>query len=324
MAQTANLRNPEKPAKYKEPKGSLSKRIKKLWPLYIFMLPAVVYIFIFQYIPIYGVQIAFRAYNPALGVWGSRWVGLQHIQQFYESFWFWHLIQNTVILSLYTFIMGFPFPIIIALLLNELRNKGYKRTVQTVLYAPHFISMVVLCGIIITFLHPRFGMISHLLQGFGVDVGMGFMHSPSAFRHIFVWSGVWQSSGWGAIIYLAALSNVDPSLLEAASIDGATRMQKIWHINIPTIKSTVIILLILAIGSLIGVGADKVLLLQTPLNRGTSEVISTYVFHRAFDPVLFAGFSFPAAIGLFNNLINVMLLLIANLIARKVSETSLF
>ncbi len=306
---------------------TIQKRKKSVWrrmvqykSLYLFLLPAVVYLAIFHYGPMYGVLIAFQNFNGAKGIWGSDWVGLRHFEEFITGQNFWPIMSNTLSISLYTLIACFPFPIIVALCINELKSKRYAKFVQTVLYAPHFISTVVLVGIIVLLLSPNTGLINNLLALMGKE-RVYFMVQPSAFKHIYVWSGVWQSTGWSAIIYLAALSSVDPALHEAAMIDGANRLQRIWHINLPTMKPTIVILLIMKIGSLIGVGFEKAFLLQNSLNLEASEVISTYVYRRG---LLQGGFSYSAAVGLFNTVINIILLFIANSVAKKVNETSLF
>ena len=299
------------------------RRIKRDFWLYIYVLPALVYLFFFNYMPMYGVQVAFRLYNPALGMRNSPWVGLRYIVDFVSGFYFWTLLKNTITISVYSFLVGFPIPIVLALLLNELRHAGFKRFSQTALYMPHFISMVVMCGIIVTFLSPSSGMINHFIRALGLEE-IYFMSIPTAFKHIYVWSGIWQGMGWSAIIYLAALSNVDPELLEAATIDGASRIQKIRYINIPTIQPTITLLLIMSIGSLIGVGFDKAFLLQNPLNVSQAEVISTYIYKRAFNNVSASSWSYSAAVGFFNNIVNLILLLFANTLARTFGNTSLF
>ena len=290
------------------------------WELYLFILPALVYIIIFDYVPMYGVQIAFKNFNPALGIFNSRWVGFTHFINFFNSFYFWRLIRNTFALSIYSMVIGFPMPIIFALMLNEVRMAKFKKFTQTVMYAPHFISMVVMVGIINIMLSPSIGVINTMIEFLG-GTRQYFMVMPSAFRHIYVWSGIWQNLGWSAVIYLAALSSVDPELHEAATIDGASRLQRIIHINIPTIMPTIIILLIMRLGNIASVGYEKVFLMQNSLNIEVSEVISTYVYQRG---LVGGQFSFTAAIGLFNNIVNVTMLLAANFIARKVGENSLF
>ena len=298
----------------------LLKRILKNYEAYLFLIPTLIFFTVFSYGPLYGVQIAFRNFNGALGIWGSRWVGLRHFANFFDSYYFWTLIRNTVTLSLYSLAAGFPMPIIFALMLNEVKNIKYKRFVQTVTYAPHFISMVVIVGIITIILSPSSGIVNHVIKSMGFEP-IYFIAKPSMFRHIYVWSGIWQNVGWGSIIYLAALASVDMEQHEAAVIDGASRLQRIRHINIPAILPTMVILLILQGGTIMSVGFEKVLLMQNDLNMPTSDVISTYVYRRG---LINADFSFATAVGLFNSIINFMFLLIFNYVSRKVNETSLF
>ncbi|MEA4824123.1 MAG: ABC transporter permease subunit [Clostridiaceae bacterium] len=302
------------------PKKSVWRRIFMNRQYYYLLIPAVIWYAIFAYGPLYGLQIAFKNFSGAKGIWESSWVGLRHFKLFFNSYYFPVLIKNTLSISLYSLIAGTPIPILVALMLNEVRNAKYKKFVQTVMYAPHFISTIVLVGIIIIVLSPSTGIINYMLKALGLE-SRYFMTSPTAFRHIYVWSGIWANTGWNAIIYLAALSGVNPELHEAATIDGATRMQRIWYLNIPTIMPTFTILLILNAGSVMNVGYEKVYLLQNDLNQTTSEVISTYVYKRGLQN---AEYSFSAAVGLFNNVINFLLLLIVNGIAGKVSDTSLF
>ena len=302
---------------------TLKKRMTKIigyWELYLFILPALAYIIIFSYIPMYGIQIAFKNYNPALGYSDSPWVGFTHFINFFKSFYFWRLISNTFAISIYSTIVGFPIPIIFALMLNEVRMAKFKKITQTIMYAPHFISMVVMVGIINMMLSPSIGVINKLIEFVG-GTPQYFMVLPSAFRHVYVWSGIWQGLGWSAIIYLAALSAVDPELHEAATIDGASKLQRIIHINIPTILPTIIILLIMSFGSLASVGYEKVYLMRNDLNVEVSEVIATYVYERGLKK---GQFSYSSAIDIFNNVVNVCMLLIANFIASKTTETSLF
>lgn len=301
-------------------RNRLIKRIIANRWLYLFLAPTVIFLAIFNYVPMYGVQIAFRNYNPAIGIWSSPWVGLYHFKEFINGYYFWPILKNTLSVSICSTLFGFPMPIFIALLLNELKSKRYKKIVQTTLYAPHFISTVVMVGMIIIMLSPSTGIINKAIEILGFEKQY-FMIQPESFLYITVISGIWQGMGWSAIIYLAALSGVDPQLHEAATIDGASRLQRIWHINFPTIKPTIVILLIMGIGKIASVGFEKVFLLQTPLNMDASEVISTYVYKRG---LLNASYSFSAAVSFFNNIVNIILLLIANFTARKFSETSLF
>lgn len=304
------------------PQGARKQTTTRIWKhreYYLMLLPAVLYVALFCYAPMYGLQIAFKNYKVSLGVSGSPWIGFRNFTDFFQSYYFVTLLKNTLVLSLYALIVGFPIPIIIALIINEMKGR-FKKVTQTVLYAPHFISLVVLVSILNSMLSPSQGVVNTILEMLGRE-RIYFMADPKYFRHLYVWSGVWQGMGWGAIIYLAALSGVDPVLHEAADIDGATRLQKILHINIPTILPTIIIMLILRMGQVISVGYEKVYLMQNSMNVETAEVISTYVYKRG---ILNSNYSFSAAVGLFNNVVNVILVLFANWISKKVSKTSLF
>ncbi len=299
---------------------SIGRRIKLDYQYYLMLLPALVWYAIFAYGPMYGLQIAFKNYTGAHSIWDSPWVGLRHFKLFINSYYFPVLIKNTLAISIYSLIAGMPIPLIVALMLNEIKQIKYRKFVQTVTYAPHFISTVVLVGMITIFLSPSTGIINFARQAIGLEPRY-FMVEPDSFRHLYVWSGIWQNTGWGSIIYLAALSAVNPELHEAAVIDGATRIQRIRYINIPVILPTFIILLILNAGQLMSVGYEKVLLMQNDLNKTTSNIISTYVYERG---MLKAEYSFASAVGLFNNVINFLLLIIVNSIAKKFSDTSLF
>ncbi|KAF1303195.1 MULTISPECIES: ABC transporter permease [Enterococcus] len=288
--------------------------------LYLFVLPAFLVIAIFSYGPMYGVIIAFKDYMPSLGILGSPWVGFKHFQRFFDSYYFWDLIKNTLGISFYSLIVGFPLPIILALGLNELKDGRFKKFTQTITYAPNFISVVVVCGMVIAFLTPSTGIINHLLDFLGFE-RISFMTDPKWFKTVYVLSGVWQGTGWGSVIYLAALSGVDTQLHEAATVDGATRLQRIWYINIPTIIPTMVILLIMNVGSLMSMGYEKILLMQNALNMDSSNVIATFVYKQG---LLDAQYSYASAVGLFNAAINAFLLILVNKISRKVSETSLW
>ncbi len=298
----------------------LVKSLKRHWELYLLVLPPVLYLLIFKYIPMAGVQIAFKNYNVMQGIWGSEWIGFKHFVTFFESPNFWLLIKNTIGISFYSLIAGFPVPIVLALALNELRNGYFKKTVQMVTYAPHFISTVVMVSIIILMLSPHVGVVDRLFGLFGLPM-TNFMGIPEYFKSIYVWSGVWQGMGYSSIIYIAALASVDPSLYEAARMDGASRLRKIWHIDIPALVPITIIMLILSLGSIMGVGFEKIYLMQNPLNTSASEVISTYVYKVG---LIGANFSFSSAVGLFNSIINLILLVVVNAISRRVSENSLW
>lgn len=297
----------------------LKTRLWKARYYYLMLLPAIAFLIIFKYIPMYGLQIAFKNFRVSLGIWGSKWIGFRNFTDFFNSFSFSQLLTNTFAISLYSLIAGFPIPILVALVLNEIKSK-YKNFVQTILYAPHFISTVVLVGIMVSLFSPSQGVINTLLGYIGIEP-IYFFGDPKYFRHLYVWSGIWQGMGWSAIIYLAALAGVDMQLHEAADIDGATRLQKIWYINLPTILPTIIITLILQLGKIANVGWEKVYLMQNDLNVSTAEVISTYVYKRG---ILGQSFSFSSAVGLFNNLVNISLLLISNTVSKRVTKTSLF
>lgn len=294
------------------------KSLRKNWQLYLLVFPPVVYFIIFKYIPMVNVVLAFKDYNIIKGIWGSPWVGMKYFNMFFHNPVFFTLLKNTLYLSLYSLAAGFPIPIILALALNEVKNARFKRTVQLVTYAPYFISTVVMVSIIMLFLSPNTGIINMLLGVFGID-SINFLGNPNMFRSVYVWSDIWQGAGYAAVIYLAALSGVDPSLYEAAKVDGASRLQKIWHVDLPGIFPTIVIILILSIGSIMGVGFEKIYLLQNPLNTVTSEVISTYVYKIG---LLNSSYSFATAVGLFNSLVNMILLVIVNAVAKRVSNSN--
>jgi putative aldouronate transport system permease protein len=299
---------------------SIGKFTAKYWQYYLLLLPALVYIFIFNYIPMYGIQIAFKDYRAGLGIWGSPLAGLTHFKRFVTYPKFALLLWNTISINLYSLAVGFPVPIILALLINEIRHRFFKKFVQMVTYAPHFISTVVICGMIILFTNKNVGMINNLLEMIGCN-RVSFMTESGLFKSVYVLSGVWQNAGWGTIIYLAVLSGVSLEQVEAARIDGANRLQVIWHINIPFLIPTVVVLLILNCGSLLSLGFEKVYLLQNPLNLDASEIISTYVYKVG---LLGAQFSYSTAIGLFNTICNLILLITVNTISAKVGESSLW
>lgn len=303
----------------KRKKQRIKKNLRDDWQLYLFLLPAIFFFLVFHYFPMYGIQIAFKDFYANLGITGSPWVGFMHFERLFNSFYFERLITNTFALSVYELIL-FPLPIIFALMLNEIRNERYKKWVQTLTYAPHFVSIVVLVGMMSAFLDPETGLVNNVIAAFGSD-RINFLTSPGWFRHIYVWSGQWQGLGWGTIIYLAALAGVNPELHEAAQIDGASRIQRIRHINIPSILPTIIVLFILNIGSFMATGFEKVLLLQNSLNAATSDIIATFVYQTG---LLQGQYSFAAAVGLFEALINIILLISANYIAKKISGNSLW
>ncbi|MFD0711514.1 ABC transporter permease [Paenibacillus sp. GCM10027626] len=301
-------------------RGRRWKGIKRNWELYLLISPVIIYFLLFEYGPMYGVQIAFKQFFVTKGIWGSPWAGFDHFERFFESFYFWRLIGNTLLIGLYQIAAGFPIPILLALMLHEAGHKRFKQWVQTILYAPHFLSTVVLVGLLFIFLSPQYGLVNHVLALFSVQP-IAFLTQPEWFKSVYVLSGVWQQMGWNSIIYLAALSAIDPHLHEAAQVDGASRLKRIWHINLPGLRPTIIILLILNMGAVLGVGFEKIYLMQNSLNMQASDVIATHVYRSG---ILGAEYDFAAAIGLFNAAVNFVVLVIVNTIARKASETSLW
>ena len=299
---------------------SFPAMMRRDYQLYIMMLPVVVYLFIFAYIPIYGVQIAFKDYYVGQGILGSPWVGFDNFTRFFRSFQFWNVLKNTLVLSLYGLIAGFPIPILLALMVTQVRREGFKKFVQTVTYAPHFISEVVVVGMLFIFLSPTSGIVNIGLGKLGVQA-VNFLAEPSMYKHLYVWSGVWQGAGWGSIIYIAALSAVSPELYEAARIDGASKFQQIVHIDFPSILPTATILLIMNAGSIMNQGAQKAFLMQTGTTAASQEIIATYVYKVG---LIQNQFSYSSAIGLFNNVINIILLVTVNTVSRRLSENSLW
>lgn len=295
------------------------RMLKKNWVCYLFILPMVIYVIIFSYVPMYGIQLAFKNYRVADGIWGSAWVGFKHFRTFFESYQFKNLLWNTLSLSLYALVAGFPMPIIFALFLNYITNVKLKKTAQMITYAPHFISMVVYCGMILVFLSSD-GVVNQLLKLLGISP-VAFLSNPANFRHIYVWSGVLQNIGWGSIMYISVLTSVDPTLHEAATVDGATRFQRLLHIDLPAIVPTMVIMLIMRAGEIMDLGFEKAFLLQNNINLDYSEIIATYVYKVGIQG---GQFSYSSAIGLFNNVINLVLLVVVNKIAGRVSDVSLW
>jgi putative aldouronate transport system permease protein len=296
-----------------------SSRIRRNWGLYVLLLPAVVLLLCFSYKPMYGVLIAFKDYTPALGVTGSPWAGFKYFEKYFHSYQFSRTIINTLVISVYS-LATFPIPIMLALMINQLRINRFKRFFQTVTYMPHFISTVVMVGLILILLSPSKGLIGNIYRLFGAEAP-DLLGSAGLFSGLFVWSNVWQQAGWDSIIYIAALSAVDPSLYEAATVDGASRWQKVRYIDIPMLMPTVITLLILHLGTLLGVGFEKIYLMQNDLNISASEVISTYVYKIG---LLSSQYSYSSAINLFNTIINFILLIVVNKAVKKFSDNSLW
>lgn len=296
------------------------RQLKKDRYLILIASPAVLYFVIFHYVPMYGILMSFKDYSISAGIMGSDWVGLKYFEQFFQSIYFERILKNTLLISVYSLILAFPIPIIFALILNEFKDGLFKRSVQTFTYFPHFISVVVVVGMMVSFLSPSTGIVNNVLESIGTGP-INFMGDPDWFRTLFIGSNIWQEFGWGSIIYLAALSGINPQLYEAARIDGANRWHQLLYITLPSIAPTIIILLILDMGQLMNVGFEKILLMYSPSTYETADVISTYVYRKG---ILGSQYSFGAAVGLFNSVINLILLVSANFISRKVTNSSLW
>ena len=293
-------------------------KINKL--LYFMILPVLAYYIIFHYLPMYGAIIAFKDYTPMKGIIDSDWVGLKHFESFFGSYYFWRILKNTIILSLYTLCFEFPMPIILALLLNEVKNKAFKKTAQSITYMPYFISMIVICGMLKDFTNSGGVINSMIMYLFGTD-GQAFLQKPDMFRTIYVSSEIWQRIGWESIIYMAALTGIDQEQYEAARIDGATRLQQMWRITLPGILPIIVIMFILRVGNLLNVGFEKIILLYNPVIYETADVISSFVYRKG---LLEFDWSYSTAVGLFNSLINLILLISANRLSRRVTKNSLW
>lgn len=297
----------------------LKKEISRNWILYLMLLPVITYFIIFKYTPMYGITLAFKNFQTKKGILGSPWVGFANFERFLKAYNFKSLLWNTLRLSTYSLVVGFPIPIVFALFLNYLRSNRLRKVVQMVSYAPHFISTVVICGILSLFMTNNTGIFNVLRGMFGLR-SIDFLGKPEYFSHIYVWSGVWQNMGWSAIIYISALAGVDQQMHEAAIIDGASKLQRMWYIDIPSIKSTIVMLLILKMGSIMDIGFEKVFLLQNPLNKDASNIISTYVYQVGLQN---AQYGYSTAVNLFNTIINVILLVAANTVSKKLFDESL-
>jgi putative aldouronate transport system permease protein len=298
----------------------LRRSLRRHWTLYLLMVVPLIWFAVFKYIPMSNAVLAFKSFNVVKGIWGSPWVGGQNFELFFHNPVFWTLVKNTFLLSVYTVAASFPIAIILALALNELRTGFFKRTVQMVTYAPYFISTVVVVSMTILVLSPRLGIVNEGLGFFGVPA-IDFLGNPDYFRHIYVWSDVWQTTGYSAVIYLAALSGIDPALHESAKIDGASRLQRIRHVDLPGIMPTAVIILVLAVGNIMAIGFEKAFLFQNPLNLSQSEIIATYVYKTG---LLNADFSMATAVGLFNSVINLVLLLMVNTVAKRITGNGLW
>jgi len=298
----------------------IPRSVRKNWDLYLLILPVVLYFLLLKYLPMYGIQLAFKDFSAAKGFWDSSWVGFKHFERFFNNYQFWTLIRNTLGISFYQILVSFPLPIIFALLINEVQSKRFRKSVQSITFMPHFLSTVVLVGIVMAFLSPSTGLINNIIVRLGGDP-IYFMTEPSMFKSIYVFSDVWQNMGFASVLYVAVLAGVDRSLYEAAMIDGATKLQRLVHIAIPALIPTAIIMLIFQFGSIMDIGFEKIYLMQNDLNRSASTVISTYVYEIG---LLGSQFSFSTAVGLFNSLINFILIIIVNQIAKRMSGTSLW
>lgn len=305
--------------------SKLIKNIKSHWQLYVFLLIPVIYIIIFAYVPMTGVQIAFKKYRLKLGIWGSPWIGFGNFIKFFNSYQFVRVVGNTLKISLYGMAVSFPLPILFALVLNSMRSERFKKTTQTITYMPHFISTVVMISMLMQIVNPRVGLYGIIYSYFNNGAFPGdLMANPALFPHLYVWSGVWQSFGWDSIIYTAALSAVDPALHEAAQIDGASRFKRMLHVDVPCILPTATIMLIMRCGKIMSVGFEKAFLMQNDLNLSASEMISTYVYKIGLEASGTMDYSYSTAIGLFNSVINLILILLVNQFSRRVSENSLW
>ncbi|MBR4540207.1 MAG: sugar ABC transporter permease [Clostridia bacterium] len=299
---------------------SVKRSFRKYWDLYLLLIPVVAYFVLFKFLPMYGLQIAFRDYKPRRGFWGSDWVGFKHFIRFFSTYTCWQIISNTLVLSILTLLFTFPLPILLALILNEMRDGFYKKTVQTVTYAPHFLSTVVVVGMITAFCSPSTGIVNTIIKAFG-GKSIYFMAKAEWFRPLYVISEIWTNTGWDSIIFLSALSSVDMQMYEAARIDGASRMKMLRYITLPSIMPTIAIMLILHCGRIMSIGFEKVFLLQTDLNIGVSEVISTFVYQQGIRG---AQTSYATAVGLMNSVVNFILVIAVNTISKRVSEVSLW
>lgn len=308
-----------KPSVRRTRRERIRKDFKKYTCVYFMLIPVVLFFVLFHYIPMVGVVIAFKDFSPATGIFGSPWVGFKHFESFFNSIYFTRTLRNTLMISFYEIVFGFPAPIILALLMNEVKNKLFKRTIQTVSYLPHFISVVVVCGLIRDFFSLS-GVVNTMLEDLGLEA-IQFLNEPGMFRPIFVGSNIWQNFGWNSIIYLAALTSIDPQLYEAATIDGAGRWRQTCSITLPGIMPTMVTLLILRIGNIMSVGFEKIILIYNPLTYETAEVISTFVYKKG---LLEMSYSYATAVGLFNAFINCLLLVLANRLSKKVNNTGIW
>ena len=314
---------PNKPEKLRSrytPGQRFVMTVKRDWQLWILLLPAIAYFIVFCYLPMYGIQIAFRDYKAAFGITGSEWVGLANFKEFFNTYYFGRLISNTFLLNIYNLLWSFPIPIFMAILLNQLNGKHFKKFTQTAIYTPHFISAVVMAGMLYLFLSPTNGLANKAIEAMGGN-SIYFMNEKAWFRTLFISTDVWQHAGWNTILYIATLTGIDPGLYEAATIDGANKRQKIWYIDIPHLIPIAVMMLILSCGTLLGSNTDKALLMQTPGNTAVSDIIGVYVYKIGLKG---GRFSYATAIGLFTNVINFATIMLVNAVTKRLSKTSLF
>jgi len=302
----------------------IKKKYYRYWQLYVFLILPVIYIIIFAYVPMFGIQLAFKKFDIRKGIWGSPWIGFNNFIKFFNSYMFSRVVTNTLRLSFYSIFAGFPFPIIFALILNTVTNQRFKKITQTITYMPHFISVVVVVGMIMQIFHPITGLYGAIGKALTGEIPTDIFAIPEAFPHMYIWSGIWQEFGWNSIIYLATLTSVSDELHESAQIDGATRFQRVIYIDFPAVLPTAVVMLILRVGRVMSVGFEKAFLMQNNLNLRLSEVISTYVYKQGLGSGASSDFAYATAIGLFNSIINLLMIVIVNRISRKVTETSLW
>jgi len=313
--------NPLISAKEQHPrKKTLANRVWKMRWFYVLMLPGLIYFIVYKYIPMWGLLMAFQDYMPATGITGSEWVGLKHFISFFSSDGFYTLFKNTLMISIGSLVFSFPIPIILALLLNEVHHNVYKRTVQTLLYLPHFLSTVVICSLAYTMFSMEDGVVNNIIQWFGFE-RLNILMNSDTYRALYIGTGIWQNAGWGTIIYLAALAGVDIQMYEAASIEGASRLQRVWYITLPSILPVIMVTLILRLGDILEVGVEKTLLLSNAMNRDVAEVFDSYVYNRG---IVSGQYSYGAAVGLFKSAVGLILVLSANWLSKKVTDESIY
>lgn len=297
-----------------------AKYMKRAFPFYLMIFPGVLLFLIFRYVPMFGLFIAFKNYTPFRGVWKSEWIGFENFVRLFSETDFLLLLKNTLYLNLLDVFVGFPFPILLALLLNEVRIKYFKNSIQTILYAPHFLSWVVIVGITMLFLRTQDGGVNVLLNALGFD-SINFLANSESFRFVWLFHNIWQGAGWGAIIYLAAIASIDPALYEAATVDGASRLRQMWHITLPSLKTVIVIMFILRLGNFIDVGFEHIFLLQNPLNLRVSDVFETYVYRQG---LVQGDFSYSTAVGLFKSVVGLVMIVTANTIAKRLGEEAVY